>query len=98
MLILTMQLLISGADPDLRHYLIARAVYQRERQVIGSEKDSIYSEKESIPKVRLSPEDMMQFRRRLGQLGRRLNRAESLADLRVFANMVRSFSKKSRKE
>jgi hypothetical protein len=31
-------------------------------------------------------------------LGRRLNRAESLADLRVFANMVRSFSKKSRKE
>lgn len=49
---------------------------------MGSE-DRSHSEKELRPKVRLSPEDMMQLRRRLEQLGRRLNRAQPLADLRV---------------
>jgi hypothetical protein len=70
--------------------------HQRETQGMGSEKDRSHSEKEPRPKVRLSPEDMVQLRRTLEQLGRRLNRAQALADLRVAVHIVRSTNKKSK--
>ena len=64
---------------------------------MGSEKDRSHSEKELRPKVRLSPEDMMQLRRRLEQFGLRLNRAQSLADLRVSTHIVRNYRKESKR-
>jgi tetrahydromethanopterin S-methyltransferase subunit G len=63
---------------------------------MGSE-DRSHSEKELRPKVRLSPEDMIQLRRRLEQLGQRLNRTQPLADLRVSTHIVRNYRKESKK-
>jgi hypothetical protein len=69
-------------------------MHHRETQGRESEKDRSHSEKEPSPKVKLSPEEMVQLRKRLELLGRRLNRAQALADLRVAVHIVRRTSKK----
>ena len=69
-------------------------MYHRETQGRESEKDRGDSEKETRPKVKLSPEEMVQLRRRLQQFGRRMNRAQALADLRVAVRIVKSTGKK----
>ena len=69
-------------------------MYHRETQGRESEKDRNHSEEETRPKVKLSPEEMVQLRKRLQQLGRRMNRAQALADLRVAVHIVKSTSKK----
>ena len=69
-------------------------MYHRETQGRESEKDRNHSEEETRPKVKLSPEEMAQLRRKLQQLGRRMNRAQALADLRVAVHIVKSTSKK----